>query len=127
MQNIVSFYIVNYKTINTKFGALVRYHRVKIMAVERLIIFAFAAASLISMACAIPGTATFYTVYVRKFRSLFFSLEISLSNITFSCQIIDSLLNPNSILNYCKSTHWSHDYSICMLWLRGSRHVDSSS
>ncbi|KAL0404411.1 UNVERIFIED_CONTAM: EG45-like domain containing protein [Sesamum radiatum] len=34
------------------------------MAIERVIILALVASSLISMACAIPGTATFYTVYV---------------------------------------------------------------
>ncbi|KAI3444103.1 hypothetical protein Pfo_000768 [Paulownia fortunei] len=34
------------------------------MAMGRVIIFALAAATLISMACAIPGTATFYTTYV---------------------------------------------------------------
>ncbi|KAK4404481.1 EG45-like domain containing protein [Sesamum angolense] len=34
------------------------------MAIERLIILALVASTLISMASAIPGTATFYTVYV---------------------------------------------------------------
>ncbi|KAK4415224.1 EG45-like domain containing protein [Sesamum alatum] len=34
------------------------------MAIERAIILALVASSLISMACAIPGSATFYTVYV---------------------------------------------------------------
>ncbi|KAL0453802.1 UNVERIFIED_CONTAM: EG45-like domain containing protein [Sesamum latifolium] len=45
------------------------------MAMERVIILALVASSLISMACAIPGTATFYTVYVRKFSSPHPSLE----------------------------------------------------
>ncbi|KAG8372461.1 hypothetical protein BUALT_Bualt12G0068600 [Buddleja alternifolia] len=34
------------------------------MSTERVIVFALIATSLISMACAIPGTATFYTTYV---------------------------------------------------------------
>ncbi|KAK4415225.1 EG45-like domain containing protein [Sesamum alatum] len=34
------------------------------MAIERVIILALVASSLISMACAIPGSATFYTLYL---------------------------------------------------------------